>query len=314
MNLDVLKTFCDLVDSGSFSKAAEINLVSQSAVSQQLAKLERELGTQLINRGRGPVAPTEAGKAFYQGAGEMIRRYETLVGEVRSAADMIRGVLRVGTIYSVGMYSLNPFVKRFIQAHPEVALRIEYMRAHGIYQSVATGELAVGIVAYPQRQRAIEISPFITEELVVAVGMAHRLARRRRIAPAELDGEDFVAFEPDVPTRRHIDRLLKAERVRVNVVMEFDNNDTLKRAVEIGAGVTILPRTVMEREIAAGTLTAVCFKDPKRWVRPLGILRARGKAPTPAERMFLGILRASGQSGSPTLPSRRTPSARRRGG
>ena len=85
MNIDVLRTFCDLVDTGSFSKAAEANYISQSAVSQQLAKLERDLSVQLISRGGGMVAPTEAGKAFYEGAREILRRFEQMQGEVRSA-------------------------------------------------------------------------------------------------------------------------------------------------------------------------------------------------------------------------------------
>lgn len=291
MNLDVLKTFCDLVDAGSFSKAAEMNYISQSAVSQQLAKLEHDLGTQLIHRGGGLVAATEAGKAFYQGAREILRRYETLIGEVRSAADAIRGVLRVGTIYSVGMYSLDACVKKFIQTQPEVTLRVEYMRAHQIYAAVASGELALGVVAYPERQRSIEIIPFGTEQLVAVCRPEHPMARQKTIDAAALAGEQFVAFDSNVPTRRHIDRLLKAERVEVNVVMEFDNNETLKRAVEIGAGITVLPLTVVEREVGMGSLAYAKFRNAAKWVRPLGVLRHRGKAPSPAERMFLNILK-----------------------
>jgi len=205
---------------------------------------------------------------------------------------MIRGVLRVGTIYSVGMYCLDPYVKRFMRAHPEVTLRMEYMHAHNIYTAVANAEMALGVVAYPERQRSIEIIPFIAERLVAVFNVQHRLARRRTIAAKELDGEDFVAFQPDVPTRRHIDRRLKAERVRVNVSMEFDNNETLKRAVEIGAGVSVLPRNVIEHEVAAGSLTFAEFRNQRKWVRPLGILRTRGRASTPAEAKFLAMLKA----------------------
>jgi DNA-binding transcriptional LysR family regulator len=300
MNLDVMKTFCDLVESGSFSKAAEMNLISQSAVSQQLAKLERQLGTQLIQRGGGLVAPTEAGKAFYRGAREMLLRYESLVGEVRSAADAIRGVLRVGTIYSVGMYSLDKYVKLFMRRHPEVALKIEYMRAHSIYTAVANGELALGVVAYPERQRSVEVIPFETEQLVAVFEPGHALAEKGAIAPADLDQERFVAFAPDIPTRRQIDKRLKAAGVKVAVTMEFDNNETLKRAVEIGAGVTILPLNVIQHEVAAGTLRYAQFRNPGRWVRPLGILRPRGKSPTPAESMFLGMLQRERLKGQKT--------------
>jgi len=287
-----LKTFCDLVESGSFSRAAEINSISQSAVSQQLAKLERQLKTQLIRRRGGVVGATEAGTAFFRGAQDILRRYEAMVGEVRSAMDSVRGVLRVGTIYSVGMYCLDAHVKRFIGDHPEVALRVEYMRAHRIYTAVAGGELTLGVVAYPERQRGLESISFATEELVAVFAPSQRLARRKAIDPAALNGEPFIALEPDIPTRRYIDRRLKAEKVAVNVAMEFDNNETLKRAVEIGAGVTILPLPVIEREVAAGSLAYAHFRGARKWMRPLGILRPRGKSPTPAERMFLGILRS----------------------
>jgi len=291
MNLDVMKTFCDLVDTGSFSKAADANYVSQSAVSQQLAKLERELGTQLIHRGGGLVAATEAGKAFYEGAHEIIRRYEQLTGEVRSAADSIRGVLRVGTIYSVGFYLLAPFVRRFLQAHPDVNLYVEYTRWSHIYASIVSGEMDLGVVAYPEKHRSIEIIPLANEELVMVCSPQHRLAGRTTVEPADLAGEKFIGFEQNIPTRRSIDRLLKAEHVDVNITMAFDNIELLKRAVEIDAGISILPLGNIEREASYGDLAFSRFKRPAKWIRPLGILRHRGKAASPAERMFLSILR-----------------------
>jgi DNA-binding transcriptional LysR family regulator len=292
MNLSVLKTYCDLVDTGSFSKAAEANYVSQSAVSQQLAKLEQELSTQLISRGGGLVAPTEAGKAFYAGAKAILRRYEQLLGEVKSAADAVRGVLRVGTIYSVGFYLLDPYVRKFLQAHPEVNLHVEYTDWNRIYASVVSGEMDLGVVAYPEKQRSIEIIPFAREELGLVCSPKHRLAKKDHIDVTELHGEKFVGFEPNIPTRRYIDKMLKRAGVEVNIVSEFDNTELLKRAVEINAGVSILPRDNVQREVDYGDLAYAAFSDGDKWVRPLGILRRRGKAPSPAERMFLSILRA----------------------
>ena len=293
-----MKTFCDLVETGSFSRAAEANYVSQSAVSQQLAKLERDLGTQLINRGGGLVAATEAGKTFYQGTKEILRRYEQLVGEVRSAADAIRGVLRVGTIYSAGLYLLDQYVRKFMQAHPEVNLHVEYDTSARIYASVINGEMDMGVVAYPERHRSIEIIPLTREELVVVCPSEHPLAKAGSVVPADLAGERFVAFAPNIPTRRAIDRLLKKHRVKVEIVMEFDNIELLKRAIYIGAGLSILPRDNVEREAGHGDLAYVRFKDRQPWVRPVAIVRHRGKAPTPAERMFLALLHAK-----PTRPA-----------
>lgn len=292
MNVDVLKTYCDLVDTGSFSKAAEANFISQSAVSQQLARLERELSVQLISRGGGMVAPTDAGKAFYAGCRDILRRYEQMLGEVRSAADSVRGVLRVGTIYSVGFYLLDPYVRRFLQAHREVDLHVEYTGWNRIYAAVMSGEMDLGVVACPERRRSIEVIPLTEEELVAVLPTEHPLAGKARIRPSELNGEPFVAFQGSIPTRRSIDRQLKAHRVSVNVKMEFDNIELLKRAIMVGAGVSILPRGSVEREAAYGDLAYAALEGAKAWRRPVGILRRRGKASGPAEKMFLSLLRS----------------------
>jgi DNA-binding transcriptional LysR family regulator len=290
MNLDVLKTFCDLVETGSFSKAAQINFISQSAVSQQLAKLERDLDTHLINRGSGIVAATEAGQAFYDGAKDILRRWEGLQGEVRSAADAVRGVLRVGTIYSVGLYQLDPYVKRFLREHPEVRVNLEFEHANHIYAAVATGEMDLGVVAYPESQRCIQVLPFATDELVVAAPPEHRLAGKDEIDAAELEGESFIAFSPDIPTRRNIDKLLRAEHVRVKTRMEFDNIETIKRAVEIGTGVSILPAQTLQLETQRGDIFCCRVRSDRDWTRPLGVLRRRGQHASPAEQMFLSVL------------------------
>ena len=291
MNIDVLRTFCNLVDTGSFSKAAEMNYISQSAVSQQLAKLERELSVQLISRGGGLVASTEAGKTFYSGAREIIRRYEQLIGEVRSAADAIRGVLRVGTIYSVGFYLLDPFVRKFLKCHPEVNLHVEYTQGNRIYAAVIGGEMDLGVVACPEKHRSTEIIPLADEELVVTFSPKHRLAGKRTVSPAELVGEKFVAFSQDIPTRRHIDKLLKKAGVEVDVAAEFDNIELIKRAISVEAGLSILPRDNVKREAGYGELAYARIKAGDEWIRPVGVIRHRGKTPSPAERMFLSILR-----------------------
>ncbi len=290
MNFDVLKTFCDLVDTGSFSKAAQINYISQSAVSQQLAKLERDMQVQLIHRGGGLAGPTEAGRALYEGSKDILRRWESLQGQVRTAADAVRGVLRIGTIYSVGLYQLDPYIRRFLREHPEVNVRMEFEHANRIYSAVANGQMDLGVVAYPEPQRSLEVIPLATDPLVVTVPRGHRLDGRERVDPAELDGEDFVAFAPDIPTRRQIDKLLRSAHVNINIRMEFDNVETIKRAVEIGAGLSILPLACIRDEVSRGGLASAALRGGARWSRPLGILRRRGKSPSSAEENFLTMV------------------------
>lgn len=292
INISTMKTFCDLVDTGSFSRAAESNYVSQSAVSQQVAKLERDLAVQLISRGGGLITPSEAGRTLYDGAREILRRYEQLLGEVRSASDAVRGVLRVGTIYSVGFYLLDPFVRQFFQQHPEVALHVTYTNWNHISAAIISGEMDLGVVACPDTNRSLETVPLRDEELVVVFPPEHPLAKRKSLLAKDLAGEPFVAFQSNIPTRHHIDKLLKAKRTSVDVTLEFDNIELLKRAIMVGGGVSILPRENVKVEASRGDLAYVRFKEPSFWTRPIGVLRRRGRQPSPAEQKFIGILKS----------------------
>ncbi len=292
MNLTVMKTFCDLVETGSFSRAAESNFISQSAVSQQLAKLERELSVRLISRGGGMVEPTEAGKTYYDGAREILRRFEKLVWQVKSASDAVRGVLRVGTIYSVGFYLLDPYVRQFFENHPEVNLHVVYTGWNRISAAVISGEMDLGVVACPENNRSLEVIPLVDEELVMVCAPKHRLAGQESIESGELDNEDFVAFQANIPTRRHIDKLLKTSRVRPNVTMEFDNIELLKRSIMVRNSLSILPRQNVQEEIDRGDLTIASIEGSNSWTRPVGIIRRQGKQPSLAEQMFLDILQA----------------------
>lgn len=287
-----MKTFCDLVDTGSFSRAAESNYISQSAVSQQLKKLEQEMSIQLIARGGGLITPTQAGRAFYDGVREIISRYEQLLGEVKSASDAVRGVLRVGTIYSVGFYLLDHFVRDFLHEHPEVNLHVSYTGWNHIYAAIIGGEMDIGVVACPEKNRSLDIVPLASEELVFVCSPKNPLAARKTITPKDLKNQPFIAFEANIPTRKHIDNLLKRTRANVEVVLEFDNIELLKRAIMIGSGVSILPKANIQHESQHDDLAYVRFKNPSIWNRPLGILRRRGRQPSPAEKMFLEILTA----------------------
>jgi DNA-binding transcriptional LysR family regulator len=213
-------------------------------------------------------------------------------GEVRSLEESVRAILRIGTIYSVGFSLLDAYVRKFLKTHPEVYLDVQYARWNEIIAAVLEGEMDMGIIAFPEKQRSLEIIPFATEDLVMVCSPDHHLAGRNEVEPADLRGERFVAFEANVPTRRYIDRVLSGYRVTVDIRMEFDNNETLKRAVEVGAGISIVPHEAVQREQANGYLRVIPFRDPTRWKRRVSIIRRRGKTHSAAEMLFLRILRS----------------------
>lgn len=285
-----MKIFRDVVETGSFSVAARLNGISQSAVSQQLAALEATFGTQLLTRG-GIATTTDAGAAFFKGAKDILLRYDLLSKEVRTTIETVRGTLRVGTIYSVGFYLLDPYVRGFLKAHPDVNLQVEYAQWSRIQAAIIGGEMDLGIVAYPEKHRSIEIIPLVKEELVVVFSPHHPFAGSKALEPKALAGQRFVAFAAGVPSRTGIDKLLLAARVKVDIVMQFDNIETLKRAVEVDSGLSILPRGNVEEAVADGRLACATILAPRPWTRQIGIIRRRGQAPSKAERMFLALLR-----------------------
>jgi len=292
LSTSIMRTFCDVVEAQSFTRAAEMNSVSQSAVSQQVAALERDLRTRLLIRGAGGAEPTDAGAAFYRGAKDVLARVDGMLDEVDSIIQSSSPVLRVGTIYSVGFYMLDAYVRKFLKTYPKVKLDVQYTKWDEITDDVLNGDMDLGIIAMPDKHRSLEIIPFADEELMVVCAPDHHLAGRTSLEPSDLKGERFVAFEPTVPTRRFIDRMLRACRVSVDVCMEFDNNDTLKRAVEVGAGLSIVPKGIGEREELLGQLCFIPLSESNRWKRKISIIRRRGRPHSKAELLFLRTLRS----------------------
>jgi DNA-binding transcriptional LysR family regulator len=250
MHIETLKTFRDLVDTGSFSKAAQLNYVSQSAVSQQLKMLEARYDCVLVDRGaHRRVTLTEAGRLFYAECRDLIERFQRLEGQLRDRSTTITGTVRVATVYSVGLHALPPYVTQFMKSCPQVAVHVEYSRTDRICEALAQDTLDLGIVALPLPRASLDVIPWRTEPLVLVCAPGHRLARRRSVGLERLRGEAFVAFERDIPTRKTIDRALRAHRVVVRTVMEFDNVETIKRSVEVGSGVSILPEATVRNEV-----------------------------------------------------------------
>ena len=277
MHLETFRTFCDVVKTGSLSAAARANHVTQSAVSQQLRALEQRYGRRLIERApRTQARPTEAGELLYRELEPLLAAFADLETKLRARPGVLEGSVRVASVYSVGLHTLPPVIKQFLGAHRAVRVRMEYRRTDQIYTACLSGELDFGIVALPARRPQLNIVPLFEDELVLALPNDHPLARQRRPSLEALDGEPFVAFDRDIPTRRLIDKHLRAAGATVQIVMELDNIETIKRSVEAGLGVSILPAPALENEVRAGTLVTRPLREgPFR--RPIAAIHRRGR-------------------------------------
>jgi len=290
MYIDTFKVFCDLAETGSFSKAAVLNAITQSAVSQQIRALENKFQVTLVERGRRNFALTAEGTAFLEASREILEVYNNLDHRLHELRNVIGGELRIASIYSIGLHELPPHLKVFRDRFPDVELHVEYRRSQQVYTQVLAGEVDLGLVAFPAKRSGLQIEIFSEDQLVLICHPNHPLARRKRIRIEELNGEKFIAFEPDLPTRKVIDRHFRDHGVEIEHAMEFDNIETVKRAVEIESGVSIVPRNTVQQEVDTGLLSALEIEGPKM-SRPLGVLTKRNRARSPAHKEFVAALK-----------------------
>jgi len=290
MQIDSLKVFCDLAETESFTKAAQINNVTQSAVSQQISALERSFKSLLIERSKKKFRLTREGQVLYDYSKQIIQTYESLHSRLQELKDIISGTIRVATIYSIGLHDLPPYIKRFMKSYPTVNIHVEYRRANQVYEDVLSNVVDLGLVAYPVRDSKLEIVPLRKEPLVLITHPQHPFSKQKGIKLKALAGQKMISFEPDIPTRKALDKILKEHDVEVNHVMEFDNVETVKRAVEIDAGISIVPQGTVTQEIAKQTLIAVNIEDGE-FYRPLAAIFKKNKVLSPAMKQFLAILK-----------------------
>ncbi len=290
MNLDTLRLYCDVVRLRSFSRAAVAGGVSQSAASQAIQQLETELDATLLDRSRRPLEPTAEGRGFYDACRGLLAGFEKARADLAASRQRVEGTVRVAAIYSVGLHDMSRHMQPFMTAYPNARVLLECLHPHKVVEAVLNDEADLGILSYPAASRALQVLPLREEPMMVVTHPSHPLARRRRVSPADLDGARFVAFDHDLPIRRAIDRALKQHGVKVDVAMEFDNVETIKQAIGIAAGISILPAPTVQKESEMKTLAALELTLPGL-VRPVAIIHRRGRHLTAAVSRFIAQLR-----------------------
>lgn len=305
MHLRALEIFCDVVSRRSFSQAARENGMSQSAVSQTVHQLETELGVQLLDRSKRPFVVTAEGKVYYDGCRKLLRRWRALIDDVRTLHEEVSGRVHVASIYSVGLSHINTVVQRFMMRYPKANVRVEYQHPDRVYRLVEDDRVDIGLVSYPRASRQIKITPWREETMVAVLAPNHPLVASPWIQASDLEGRAMVGFDRDLRIRQEIDRELAARDIHVDIVMEFDNIETIKRAVEINAGLSLLPAPTVVREVAAGSLVARPLANLSL-TRPLGMIRRAGGTLSATARRFVQFL--SEQSQVASIPGLETAS------
>src|ERR1051325_1488441 len=290
MQIEALKIYCDVVRFHSFSRGAEANDVLQSSASQAVQTIEENLGVTLIDRSRRPWAVTDEGKAFYEGCREVVDRYHEVVAQVKNRRAAVDSVIRVAAINSVNFADMGRYVERFNQLHPGAKVEIEYAHPDRVCERVLNDEVNLGILSYPEERKGVSVIPWREEPMVLACRPEHRFARLRKFDVKQLADEKLVGFDAELVIWKKLDRFLKDHAVEVNVMVRFDNIEAIKRAVEAGSGVALLPRPTLEHELELGTLAAVPLAN-SGFSRPIGIIHRKGRKLYANTEAFIEVLK-----------------------
>src|SRR5260370_9495900 len=290
MNLDTLNLYCDVIGSGSFSLGAATHRISQSADSQAVRQLEEEVGAQLIDRPKRPCMLTAEGKKFFEACLVLLDNFEKAKVEITSQRTLVGGAVRVAVIYSVGLHDMGIYCQEFTTRYPQAKIRLAYLHPHEVVEAVINDEADLGILSFPLPHRSLTIIPWHSEPMVFVCHRSHPLAKRKTVSFRDLEGENFVAFDRCLSIRKAIDKALRQRNVNVNMAMEFDNIETIKHAITIHSGVSILPQPSVAREVEAGILAAIPLDMPEL-VRPIGIIHRRQKLLTPTAQELLQFLK-----------------------
>ena len=288
MTFDHLKLFRDIAQARSVSRGAQANEVSQSAASQHLQELEKNLAVSLLDRSTRPLTLTPAGRLYYDLCRDVLRRKEEFDASLGGLLHGVEGTVRVASIYSVGLSEMSRLEAEFQSRWPDALLRVDYLRPEKVYEHVAAEQADLGLVSYPEQTKEIAVIPWREEEMVLACSPSHPLAGLPRLSIRALEGVDFIGFDAELPIAREVDRYLRDQNVSVNYIMHFDNLQMIKEAVVLGNGVSITPRRILVNELAAGRLVAVPLAAPL--TRPLGILHRKRRKLSGAAESFLKLL------------------------
>lgn len=288
MNVEGLRVFREVARQRSFTRAAAHLRMTQPAASMAVQQLEKELGRPLVDRSHRPPQLTPAGERFLRGCREILDILDKTLTEIHELDDEVAGVVHVASIYSVGLYHTDS-IRRFMELYPKVNVRLQYLRPNLVIKAVLEGEAALGLISYPRETRELAVRPWKEEEMVLVCPPNHRLASAPTAALERIRGENFIAFDGDLVIRKQVDAALHRHKVEVRVAMEFDNIETMKQAVQVGAGVSILPEATVMGEVKSGSLAAVRI-DGAELVRPVGLIYRKDRPLSPVVSKFVAIL------------------------
>ena len=289
IDLFFIKTFVTITKTHSFRITAEQNHITQPAVSQHIKILEQRLGATLFERHGKKVALTCAGKTFLPYAENILKQYEEAKSHIHELEHKFNGTIHVATIYSIGLYELQPIIKKFFKKYPNINLHLEYHASATIYEMILKRTIDFGLVAYPQEKAGITSEVFTEDTLVFVQSPVRRAVPKKHVSLKSLAQAKFIAFSQSVPTGKIIGEFFESNDLTPNVIHDYDNIELIKSAVILGLGYAALPKNTIARELKEQSLEIIQVDDFDL-KRPLGVLYPEKKIFTKSTCAFLKML------------------------
>ncbi len=292
MDLHQIEIFCSIVRLRSFSRAAETLFLTQPTVSGHIKNLEHELGVKLLDRLGKRAIPTEAGEVLYRHGRRLLEERDRVRQEIEKITGRVSGVLRIGGSTIPGAYILPPAISAFRKVHPSISVQLNIADSARVTEAVLSGELCMGITGARELEPHLEVHPFQSDELVVAVPARHPWAKKRTIVLDDLRAEPFILREQGSGTRKIMqDRLEHAgfSTGDMNVSAIVGSSDAVRQAVKAGLGVSILSSRALTDDLEAGRIAAVRIRGVKM-ERNFYVVLLKGRSRSPLCRSFLEFI------------------------
>lgn len=286
MEFRQLRTFREIAETRSFTKAAHRVHLTQAAVSAQIKALESEAGTPLFSRINKKVFLTEAGEMLLKRAERMLREHEEALYDLSELGQLGRGRLRIGTASTMASnYPLPAILSELKRDHPLLQLTVLRGTSKEIVAKILANDLDLGLVSLPVEAADIRTEVLRRDRLIAIVPPDHRLAGQRTVSASQLAAEPLIMGEEGGNTRRLLDLFFEKAGLKPQVIMELGSMTAIKRMVECGLGVSIVPRSSSEQEIAGRQLCALTVRNLNVYYE-LGLAALKGDHMPPIQSAF----------------------------
>lgn len=261
MYYDALKTFVTLAEVKNFTKTAEILLMSQPSVSLHIKNLENEFQTKLFVRSPKTLKITPTGEILYDRAKQMITIYEQTRQDILEHHHSIKGELKIGASFTIGEYILPSLLYDLQKDYPELELQVVIGNTEEIVQAVRLYQVDIGLIEGQTNEKELSVHAFMEDELFIVSANTHKLASKDEVTITDLQNQAWVTREVGSGTREYLNHVIRSNGLKVKSFLTISSNQGIKETIINGMGLSLLSRSVIERDLQQGNLSIIPLKN-----------------------------------------------------